>query len=444
MNHQPHPTHAERGRGVATSLAAAATGLAMALVGLTALPGAPAAATGAGGPIHCDRGICVKYAGKALIDADSDGDGFTDRDEKVAGTDPGDPGSHPAVLDLVDLVAAQRLPSFEERLSAVVVLPEALPDRTRATDEAGLESLTAALAGLAPTRGDGLSRLGISRDLLAELGVRGSDVLSIVAGASTRTGKPAFEGRIGGMRASWISAGEDAGTRSGVGVDTSTGGDGSVHKTVRWFEDTDAGAVSVTVEFEMCGQDCTGDFSVSVVGGGQDDECSTVGGVGCFGSLGEKADQAYDLMKKKEREDAGKATPAPAAPQPAGQPSSQPSQQPSDQPSEQPTDAPSEQPSGSATPSADGGAYTNPDADQAVVVTAADVERVVRIVRGSVTTPAQVDAGLPTLDPSGIGPAEDPYALRDPSYEASTFTTVSPVRTGEAVTNYGPHHGPRP
>ena len=78
-----------------------------------------------------------------------------------------------------------------------------------------------------------------------------------------------------------------------------------------------------------------------------------------------------------------------------------------------------------------------------VVVTAADVERVVRVVGGSRGTPAQVDVERPEIDPREVSDPRDLYAYRDPFSETGTFTTVSPVRTGEANTNYGPG-GPLP
>jgi hypothetical protein len=86
----------------------------------------------------------------------------------------------------------------------------------------------------------------------------------------------------------------------------------------------------------------------------------------------------------------------------------------------------------------------NPEAEETrVLVTAGDIERVIRIVRGSNTTPAQVDVEHPTLDPEELEDPSDVIALRDPSYDAITFGTLSPVKTGAANTNYGPG-APRP
>ncbi len=92
-----------------------------------------------------------------------------------------------------------------------------------------------------------------------------------------------------------------------------------------------------------------------------------------------------------------------------------------DEPSSQPTAQPSSQPSSSSSPSSDDDddlaplakpkGYEDPGAQETQVqITAEDIRRVARIVRGSNTTPAQVDVGQPELDPKAVSDAMDPYA----------------------------------
>ncbi len=354
MNHHDNPTIAT-GRGARATIGGAAIGTTLAALALALLPGAPATAGGAGDPLHCDQGVCLKYVASLLEIADSDGDGFSDADEKAAGSNPEDPDSHPAMLDVLDLVAHGELPSFEKRFSQVVILPEALPDGTKLDGAADLASLTEALGAPCPLpegravqardldgpdEGDGRGR--VRRDVPAGR-------VHHVQGPARVRGPDRGDARVVDLRGRWF------GGMSGVGVDTTTGEDGSTHKVVRWFEETDAGTVSFTVDLEMCGSNCTGDVEVKVKGGGQDDECSTVAGIGCFGNLGETADKAYDLLKDEEKKD--HATPAPGATEP--KPSSEPSSQPSAQPSSEPTSQPSPQPTTSESPKATTGARTS-------------------------------------------------------------------------------------
>jgi hypothetical protein len=55
---------------------------------------------------------------------DSDGDGYTDADEKVAGTDPNDPASHPTLPLIVELAGKHRVPTLEYGVGALVAFPE--------------------------------------------------------------------------------------------------------------------------------------------------------------------------------------------------------------------------------------------------------------------------------------------------------------------------------
>jgi hypothetical protein len=64
------------------------------------------------------------------LEHDSDGDGYADVDERLAGSDPGDPNSFPTATDLLRLFNLGQLPSFQEHFTEVVVLPVVTPDRS--------------------------------------------------------------------------------------------------------------------------------------------------------------------------------------------------------------------------------------------------------------------------------------------------------------------------
>jgi hypothetical protein len=74
--------------------------------------------------------ICQYRACLLVLDriADSDGDGVTDIDEKMMGTDPYDAKSYPPTLKVLDLAVSRQLPSFESHLTEIVVLPQQTPD----------------------------------------------------------------------------------------------------------------------------------------------------------------------------------------------------------------------------------------------------------------------------------------------------------------------------
>src|SRR5690606_13228215 len=70
---------------------------------------------------------------------DSDGDGVADVDEDTLGSDALDPDSYPDVVDMLDLVLERQLPSFEEHLTELVVLPRNTPDGKLATPFGALD-----------------------------------------------------------------------------------------------------------------------------------------------------------------------------------------------------------------------------------------------------------------------------------------------------------------
>lgn len=145
----------------------------------------------------CDSGACLRYL--TVLD-DSDGDGVSDADEKALGSDPHDPASTPPVLSMISLAGIGRLPSFDARFSEIVLLPDSAPDGT------SLSAGPALTMAFGPTRKDAMTRLGLTSELLSEVGTSGSDPLSIVAAAeSAKAGPGGLEVRVGGISLSLIS-----------------------------------------------------------------------------------------------------------------------------------------------------------------------------------------------------------------------------------------------
>mgnify|MGYP001565531969 CR=1 FL=1 len=67
----------------------------------------------------CDTSYCY-YAWNVV---DSDGDGVSDADERVAGFDPHDPSSRPPLPLMVEMIGKQYLPTFEYGVGMMVVRP---------------------------------------------------------------------------------------------------------------------------------------------------------------------------------------------------------------------------------------------------------------------------------------------------------------------------------
>jgi hypothetical protein len=114
----------------------------------------------------CDATACLHEW--AVVD--SDGDGISDADEWVAGTDPHDASSRPRMSVLADLLAERQLPSFENGLAIMVVMPAELVElRAKAVDAGRLESL--AFDGFPISdRADAVGRLGITAGSMKEDG----------------------------------------------------------------------------------------------------------------------------------------------------------------------------------------------------------------------------------------------------------------------------------
>ncbi len=148
----------------------------------------------------CDLSACY-YAWNVV---DSDGDGYNDADEIVAGSDPYDPKSRPGLSLIVDLIGAQMLPTFEFGVGRIIVNPAELQAELEARIGEQESPLAAFPLG---ERKDALTRMGLDTELLAKHGYDAEfDGLTLVLQNNPKSGLP--ERRVGGVRVDLISAGE--------------------------------------------------------------------------------------------------------------------------------------------------------------------------------------------------------------------------------------------
>ncbi len=147
----------------------------------------------------CDTSGC--YLAWDVVD--SDHDGVCDADELMSGTDPYDPLSKPSLRVVAAVSGKDRLPSFEAGLGAFFVFPEKLQAMVKENQK---DPLTAFPLGL--ERGDSLSRVGISAELLKQHGIDANfDGFTIGINEKTDAGVPGR--RVGGIKVSLISADDD-------------------------------------------------------------------------------------------------------------------------------------------------------------------------------------------------------------------------------------------
>jgi hypothetical protein len=157
----------------------------------------------------CDLSGC--YIAWRVVD--SDGDGVSDADELVAGSNPHDAASVPSLKLVATLAGKSTLPSFEAGRGAFAVYPEALQAQLvkMYPEYAAQGAVAQAMAfPLNPGRGDALSRVGISADLLKKHGIdseRDGFTVGLDLGQKTESGVP---GRmVGGVDVRLISAEDD-------------------------------------------------------------------------------------------------------------------------------------------------------------------------------------------------------------------------------------------
>lgn len=158
----------------------------------------------------CDVSACY-YAWNVV---DRDGDGVSDADEVVAGTDPLDPASRPLLPLIVEMIGAQLLPTFEFGVGKIVVRPAEL--QAALEEHGGDLSPPSALPGFPlGERKDAMTRLGLDAEQMAGFGISvESDGFSLVRGFD-KDENPVR--RVGGVDVSLISAdgGVDGGTGDG-------------------------------------------------------------------------------------------------------------------------------------------------------------------------------------------------------------------------------------
>lgn len=167
----------------------------------------------------CDPTAC--YVAWSVID--SDGDGVSDADEALAGTDPLDATSVPGLEVVTELLVTRQLPSFEHGLGSMIVMPDEFVALEK--EHLGRRAPWTSLEGMGgfdlEGRGDTLARLGISGDLMKEHGLDpmkgftlGLDLPGNVGSGANGIGGGSKESPLAGIRASRFdrslySAGDD-------------------------------------------------------------------------------------------------------------------------------------------------------------------------------------------------------------------------------------------
>lgn len=145
--------------------------------------------------------IAGAYYTQEALARDSDGDGWTDWYERLQGTDPKDPDSHPGstYLEVLDRSVFVQSTAFPDRLT---VTDLALPEGSSAQD---LVALVAARGGVSP-----LGELGKTLTELTARLSEGGLLASMLEQSAAIHGKQVLEGRTNGVAASLLAGGENS------------------------------------------------------------------------------------------------------------------------------------------------------------------------------------------------------------------------------------------
>jgi hypothetical protein len=386
--------------------------------------------------LRCQGGACLSYL--ATVD-DSDGDGVSDDDERAAGTDPYDAASVPPVLDTLELGL---LPSVERGLAEIVVLPAQTPDGQ------DLEAFSALAAVPLDTRADALTRLGISSDLLAQHGLGTDSTLAVMVQQGTKGEAPPVEARVGGINASHISTLQPVYSMGEPGTATVTGPDGSrstaesqsfttlqpsleeitTNITGSVTRDANGTIINVTHTVTTTTTDWTEENPKPVPSGSY---CTSSSSSGCTQPTPEQKKAEEEAKKKADEESRKKAEEE--AKKKAEEEAKKSEEERKKAEEEAKKKAEEEKKK----------KYINPDAEFTVVVTHADIERVVALKGGATTTPVQDAPQLPELDLDVLVDELDLIGYWEgPREQVIPEPLPEPTRSPDQVTTYVPGFEP--
>jgi Bacterial TSP3 repeat len=192
--------------------------------------------------VNCLDAVCLRLTATAV---DSDGDGFTDADEKHFGTNPHDPRSHPPVLDALEDIANGTLPGYW--LEPSIDLVTITPDGHAITS--GIGTLYA--FGMLPVQPSKLDGLGLTRTVpgvnLGGIGGLNWNIHGDTSGAKPPTdpkslyadGETGSKGGVGGNSGKWDPSDDGF---SNLGVRTAgPNGMAGTDVTTHWGKTDDSG-----------------------------------------------------------------------------------------------------------------------------------------------------------------------------------------------------------